>query len=120
MEHDKIKNKATEIGERINNLGDYFISSFIKKKIIENNTKYANSIEKKDLAKYVPRWLPDAVAYDCKLCNKEFGIFLRKHHCRFCGEVFCVNCCYRYESFVPFYKFRVRICEHCYVNRRIN
>lgn len=105
----------------------------MKKKIVEQHirksTEYLRKTtfdiiptdcDKTELARFIPRWLPDAIAYNCKLCNSDFGIFLRKHHCRFCGDVFCNNCCYRYESFLPFYKRQVRICEHCYVKNRLN
>ena len=25
-------------------------------------------------------------------CNQKFGMINRKHHCRFCGEIFCNSC----------------------------
>ncbi len=30
-----------------------------------------------------------------QLCPKQFGTFLRRHHCRRCGYVFCATCCWR-------------------------
>lgn len=36
-------------------------------------------------------WKPDASAPNCDAdgCNKLFGLFERRHHCRRCGNVFC-------------------------------
>ncbi|KAL0616111.1 RUN and FYVE domain-containing protein 2 [Plecturocebus cupreus] len=37
-------------------------------------------------------WLKDKEATHCKLCEKEFSLSKRKHHCRNCGEIFCNAC----------------------------
>ena len=36
-----------------------------------------------------PLWVPDDVAWSCRQCHQQFSIFLRKHHCRRCGGLFC-------------------------------
>ncbi|KAI3343210.1 hypothetical protein F4824DRAFT_444851 [Ustulina deusta] len=40
----------------------------------------------------VPRWQPDAEVTNCPICDVQFGMFLRKHHCRKCGRVVCDRC----------------------------
>ena len=42
---------------------------------------YRNPLNDQDRA-----WRPDNAAVQCK-CNRSFGIFQRRHHCRQCGEV---------------------------------
>lgn len=37
-------------------------------------------------------WVDDKTIIECYSCHKEFGFFLRKHHCRGCGHVFCDIC----------------------------
>ena len=38
------------------------------------------------------RWqLDDSVTF-CPLCANDFGMMLRRHHCRTCGGVFCDDC----------------------------
>eukprot|EP01127_Copromyxa_protea_P022778 TRINITY_DN8342_c0_g1_i1.p1 TRINITY_DN8342_c0_g1~~TRINITY_DN8342_c0_g1_i1.p1 ORF type:complete len:327 (+),score=15.81 TRINITY_DN8342_c0_g1_i1:1-981(+) len=37
-------------------------------------------------------WLADDEVHYCPLCQREFSAFLRKHHCRFCGGIFCETC----------------------------
>ena len=36
-----------------------------------------------------PRWVKDKAVFWCKLCNTDFSVVVRKHHCRHCGHVFC-------------------------------
>jgi len=42
----------------------------------------------------VPRkhWAHDDDHSGCYACNTPFSIFFRRHHCRFCGLIFCSNC----------------------------
>jgi pimeloyl-ACP methyl ester carboxylesterase len=40
-----------------------------------------------------PTWVPDDQATKCHKCESPFSLFLRKHHCRGCGQVFCIKCC---------------------------
>jgi hypothetical protein len=37
-------------------------------------------------------WAPDASAAACRGCSAPFSLFLRRHHCRRCGQVFCDGC----------------------------
>lgn len=37
-------------------------------------------------------WAPDYNCDDCGACNKSFGLFRRRHHCRSCGNLFCGKC----------------------------
>jgi tRNA A37 threonylcarbamoyladenosine dehydratase len=39
-------------------------------------------------------WVPNSDINKCSAssCNKEFGFFVRKHHCRLCGKIFCREC----------------------------
>lgn len=42
------------------------------------------------------KWVDDNAVTKCYSCNITFNFYYRKHHCRVCGRVFCVNCCYKY------------------------
>jgi hypothetical protein len=35
----------------------------------------------------LPRWQPDAEVTYCPICNAQFSIFVRKHHCRYVCEI---------------------------------
>lgn len=37
-------------------------------------------------------WMNDSFVSDCLNCFKPFTPFRRKHHCRFCGQIFCAEC----------------------------
>jgi hypothetical protein len=41
-------------------------------------------------------WIDSDKVLKCELCFNQFSFFLRKHHCRACGHIFCRNCCYKY------------------------
>jgi len=38
------------------------------------------------------RWLADDLAPQCFTCDAAFSLFLRRHHCRMCGLIFCEDC----------------------------
>ncbi|KAI3702767.1 hypothetical protein L6452_28519 [Arctium lappa] len=65
-----------------------------------------------------PKWLADSAAGYCMLCNVRFHpIMCSRHHCRFCGGIFC-NECSKGRSLLPV-KFRhenpQRVCDVCCV-----
>lgn len=65
-----------------------------------------------------PKWLPDSAASTCMLCNVRFHpIMYSRHHCRFCGGIFC-NSCSKGRSLMPT-KFLTsdpqRVCDVCCV-----
>ncbi len=37
-------------------------------------------------------WIPDLNVDKCCKCKCTFHLFNRKHHCRFCGKIFCSSC----------------------------
>lgn len=65
-----------------------------------------------------PKWLADSAASTCMLCGVRFHpIICSRHHCRFCGGIFCGECS-KGRSLLPA-KFRVgdpqRVCDVCCV-----
>lgn len=71
-------------------------------------------------------WMNDEFVSDCLNCFRPFTAFRRKHHCRFCGQIFCSDC----TVFVPYRKSKdherakdasklpsndkLRVCKPCY------
>ncbi|XP_018805850.2 uncharacterized protein LOC108979604 [Juglans regia] len=65
-----------------------------------------------------PKWLADSAAFACMLCGVRFHpIICSRHHCRFCGGIFCSECT-KGRSLLPA-KFRTgdpqRVCDVCCV-----
>lgn len=64
-----------------------------------------------------PEWLPDSSTPVCMQCQALFTAITRgRHHCRFCGGIFCRNCT-KGRCLLPA-KFRERspqrVCDCCY------
>ena len=38
------------------------------------------------------KWELDEDVSNCRNCNDEFDILNRRHHCRYCGKIFCNKC----------------------------
>ena len=49
--------------------------------------------DQSSFAKLARQWIPDSAADACPSCDSRFGVFLRRHHCRLCGAIFCSSCC---------------------------
>eukprot|EP00457_Paulinella_chromatophora_P016209 gb/GEZN01016963.1/.p1 GENE.gb/GEZN01016963.1/~~gb/GEZN01016963.1/.p1 ORF type:complete len:192 (-),score=6.63 gb/GEZN01016963.1/:168-743(-) len=62
------------------------------------------------LTKRLPVWMPDKNAHACGNCAAKFGMFFRKHHCRFCLQIFCSSCS-KYNLLGQ------RACTRCFNNR---
>ncbi|XP_058760663.1 protein YSC84-like [Vicia villosa] len=64
-----------------------------------------------------PEWLPDSSTAGCMKCSALFTALTRgRHHCRFCGGIFC-RVCTKGKSLLPV-GFRERnpqrVCDACY------
>lgn len=60
-------------------------------------------------------WESDEAIVNCNSCQVEFTFFVRKHHCRRDGKIYCGDCT---TQSVPLPKFGfqtpVRVCDRCY------
>ncbi|KAJ6812437.1 uncharacterized protein M6B38_147525 [Iris pallida] len=64
-----------------------------------------------------PEWQADSSSTSCMLCYAHFTALTRgRHHCRFCGGIFC-RACTKGRCLMPI-KFRMRdpqrVCSECY------
>jgi hypothetical protein len=65
------------------------------------------------------QWLPDDASDVCLICDVQFGLVTRKHHCRSCGKLVCSSCS-RNKKALPQVnggskgrKQQVRVCDNC-------
>ncbi|ARF10115.1 phosphoinositide 3-kinase [Indivirus ILV1] len=82
---------------------DLAYSVFVENKHNHNkNNKNENTTEplRYTLPKRVHKWVDDNSVTSCYNCTATFSLFFRRHHCRFCGKVFCSNCV-KYNAMIP-------------------
>ncbi|KAM7480656.1 hypothetical protein LguiA_028869 [Lonicera macranthoides] len=66
-------------------------------------------------------WMPDQSCRVCYECDSQFTLFNRRHHCRFCGRVFCAKCTANWVP-APSSELRstreecekIRVCNYCF------
>eukprot|EP00039_Didymoeca_costata_P006102 m.87509 g.87509 ORF g.87509 m.87509 type:complete len:1363 (-) comp13112_c0_seq1:1188-5276(-) len=59
------------------------------------------------------KWVPDNEVAECPLCDDEFSLMKRRHHCRICGGVYCRNCTSQ-KQLTTAKKKPVRACTDCH------
>ncbi|TPX58554.1 hypothetical protein SpCBS45565_g07976 [Spizellomyces sp. 'palustris'] len=62
----------------------------------------------------ISSWQPDDEAPQCSQCQRRFTIWLRRHHCRWCGRIFCANCTASRLALFP-NTAPHRVCDSCFV-----
>eukprot|EP00736_Rhodelphis_marinus_P004464 Rmarinus@m.16165 len=61
-------------------------------------------------------WAPDESSSSCFSCNIPFSFWIRKHHCRICGQIFCGSCSSgRMPVDANEYQSSERVCDDCFV-----
>jgi hypothetical protein len=59
-------------------------------------------------------WVPDEAVTKCTSCRTDFGAFVRKHHCRNCGDIFCDKCTQGRTALTADENAQsVRVCDQC-------
>ena len=58
-------------------------------------------------------WMPDKSAKSCFKCEKGFKAFRRRHHCRYCGLIFCSKCTQKNRKLYDGTCIS-RSCDHCF------
>ncbi|KAJ3293244.1 hypothetical protein HK104_004641 [Borealophlyctis nickersoniae] len=92
---DTLKEKQDWIGA-INDAINVLLKNQSTLRAEQGDDQY-RTLKKKKMNEFsAPVWIPDEFAPNCMVCNQEFHMFLRKHHCRACGKVVCHACSSRY------------------------
>jgi len=100
----KLKNNSNNNQEKNKNINPNI-------RTIGNIMNYSSSSE--SLLSPNAQWERDENAPICNDCKSKFSLFNRRHHCRYCGKVFCSKC--------SDYQFKIRnnsppsrVCKSCY------
>lgn len=59
-------------------------------------------------------WVPDEAVTKCTSCATAFNAFVRRHHCRNCGDIFCDKCTQGRIALTADEQAQpVRVCDQC-------
>eukprot|EP00758_Cryptobia_borreli_P015818 Tbor_TRINITY_DN6057_c2_g1::TRINITY_DN6057_c2_g1_i1::g.10813::m.10813 len=60
-------------------------------------------------------WQQDSESLNCHHCMSKFSVTNRRHHCRYCGHIFC-NMCSCHKGSIPSQGIHtpVRLCSDCH------
>jgi hypothetical protein len=61
-------------------------------------------------------WVNDVDAPKCMICEQDFNVMRRRHHCRLCGRVVC-NPCSDNKTFNREIMSEVRTCDDCCIQQ---
>lgn len=59
------------------------------------------------------QWVSDGLIHQCQDCSTHFTLFIRRHHCRLCGRIFCNSCSSNWLNTAACSR-PVRTCRACY------
>ncbi|KAL6930351.1 uncharacterized protein HGUI_03905 [Hanseniaspora guilliermondii] len=81
------------------------------RELVDNQETF-DDLKKKFETKTPAEWIESE---NCLICDNQFSLFNRKHHCRNCGGVFCND---HSSHFIPLLELgiteNVRVCDDCY------
>ncbi|GAV30537.1 hypothetical protein PMKS-004051 [Pichia membranifaciens] len=111
--HPKVRDNLSRLKLQNRNESKQSFISELGSSLNLNLGKNANNQVKANTGIGRDYWLDDASAIKCRSCDRKFTTFLRKHHCRICGKIFCSNC----TTFINGEKFnhhgKMRVCLLC-------
>lgn len=93
----------------------------VPNQIQEGSSYFLDNLEIQALTKtIVPTRLPDKYRPNCFKCQAKFSVtsfpIVKRHHCRCCGDIFCVNCSnHKMVLKLPGIEYGsdVRCCDYC-------
>ena len=60
-------------------------------------------------------WILNEDILICMICSNEFTLLNRRHHCRVCGDIICVECSKNTIYINEIYNYGpVKVCDCCY------
>ncbi|OQR83506.1 hypothetical protein ACHHYP_14610 [Achlya hypogyna] len=71
--------------------------------------------ERNPLETYDVTWVHDYDVQACMVCQLQFNLFFRRHHCRSCGNVVCSRCAKSRRAVYGLLN-QHRVCDECLTN----
>lgn len=74
--------------------------------------KFIRDTKNEELSKDFYMWEKDKHRSSCRICNSQFTMVSRRHHCRLCGGLFCESCAPSNVTIGS--ETHDRVCNGCY------
>jgi len=88
-------------------------SEAVQRDFVKLSQSLQIQLEKIRSAEHEVRWQHEEDIDDCTSCRRNFSVTKKKHHCRHCGRVFCVDCLNKTVNSGP--KLRpAKVCDVCH------
>ncbi len=83
--------------------------------LLDKSTRFITAGGSVSMAVCSHQWVPDKSVSACMNCNVKFTFFTRRHHCRYCGGIYCSSCTTKRCAVLRFgFDTEVRVCDVCY------
>ena len=83
----------------------------------DDNSDNTNKTGAPSTFSHPDRWVRDEAVQECTQCKRQFTIFLRKHHCRWCGRIYCDKCSSGRLALTPKHpQQHHRVCDTCFTH----
>merc|ERR1711899_468145 len=93
FEKRELENKVAEMNAKIKNLQQELDNSVaVQTDFVRLSQSLQIELEKIRSSEKEVRWQHEDDVEDCSSCRQQFNMAKRKHHCRHCGRIFCVDC----------------------------
>ena len=110
LENARLEKEKEKEEEKVNALNKEQTECEVKRLLAEADAESADRAEFL-LRKPLGVWCELSTAKHCVRCTAAFGLLLRRHHCRECGELVCASCS---VSHVIVHGIPKRCCSACH------
>ncbi|KAI0216904.1 Rab GTPase-binding effector protein 1 [Lamellibrachia satsuma] len=110
----KLESEVQQLKLKLQSLQtDYDNSEAVQQDFVKLSQSLQIQLEKIRGAEHEVRWQHEEDVDDCTKCHQAFSYTRRKHHCRHCGKIFCVDCLNKTVNSGPNLR-AARVCDVCH------
>jgi hypothetical protein len=110
---EKEKEELVAINRARKGLGKQFTKKLTNVVRLTGSGKKNSSIARSPDGEFASKWMDDDESTACMVCDSQFCLINRKHHCRRCGILVCAVCSSHKIKFANKTEEK-RVCDNCF------